>query len=92
MDWIKADKKQLLQIALSEDCPIEFKYRAVLELQERKKKKDYLPQIVYLFGMGLLVPDIAKALFLSHQKVEKIINQKELWRTRYYKEKGRCQN
>jgi hypothetical protein len=35
MNWNKATKKQLLQIALSEDCPLEFKHLAAAELQKR---------------------------------------------------------
>lgn len=82
LDFSKATKQQLLQIAQSEECPIDFKYRACSEMQKRRKKIDYLQQIVYLFGMGLLVPQIAEVLSISHMKVEKVINQKELWRTR----------
>jgi hypothetical protein len=37
--------------------------------------------------MGLLVPQIAEVLSVSHMKVEKIINQHELWRTRLQTEK-----
>jgi DNA-binding NarL/FixJ family response regulator len=83
-----ATKEQLLQIAMFEDCEIDLKYAAVRELQNQRKKQkdDYLQQIVYLFGKGLIVPQIAKQLCISNQKVEKVINQKCLWKTRYFRE------
>jgi hypothetical protein len=86
INFTKANKKQLLQIAQSEFCPLYYKYQACSELLKRRNKVDYVPQIVYLFGMGLLVPEIADALSISHMKVEEVINQKELWRTRLRKE------
>jgi hypothetical protein len=91
LDFTKATKEQLLQIALYEACPNDLKFRACSEIQTRKllKKADYLQQIVYLFGKGLLVPEIANVLSISHMKVEKIINQHELWRTRLQQERVR---
>jgi hypothetical protein len=86
LNFTKANKRQLLQIAQSESCPLDYKYQACLELLKRRNKVDYVPQIVYLFGMGLLVPEIADSLSISHMKVEAIINRKELWKTRLQKE------
>lgn len=36
MNWNKATKQQLLTI-ISEDCPINFKYKAAFELRRRKE-------------------------------------------------------
>jgi hypothetical protein len=38
LDMNKATKQQLFTI-LSEDCPVDFKYRAAFELQKRKEKE-----------------------------------------------------
>lgn len=37
MNFEKATKEQLLQIALYEDCPMSFKYEACRELQKRNR-------------------------------------------------------
>lgn len=39
LDFSKATKQQLLTI-ISEDCPVDFKYRAAFELQKRKEKAE----------------------------------------------------
>lgn len=86
--WNEATREQLLQVALHEDCENDYKYKAcsILQYQRHLNKADHLQEIVYLFSKGLLVSEIAKVLSISHQHVEKIINQKELWRTRLFKE------
>lgn len=88
LDWNSATREQLLQIAIHEDCEIDYKYKAcsILQYQRHLNKADYLQEIVYLFSKGLRVPEISKVLSISHPHVEKIINQKELWRTQLYKE------
>jgi DNA invertase Pin-like site-specific DNA recombinase len=88
MNWEKATKEQLLTIALDEDCPFDYKYKAcaILQYVRHLTNTDHLQEIVYLFSKGLLVPEIARLLSVSHQHVEKIINQKKLWKTRLYKE------
>lgn len=91
LDFTIAKKAQLLQIAMFEDCKIDWKYAAVKELQRRKRlaKEDYLPQIVYLFSKGLIAPEIARELSISSQKVEKTINQHKLWKVRLNREMKR---
>jgi DNA invertase Pin-like site-specific DNA recombinase len=88
MNWHQATREQLLQVALDEDCSFDYKYKAcsILQYQQHLNKADHLQEIVYLFAKGMLVSEIAKVLSISHQHVEKIINQKELWRTRLFKE------
>lgn len=53
-----ATKKQLLQIALFEDCPLEYKNKAVCELQMRWTDK-LLPDLILLYGEGLSLSQIA---------------------------------
>jgi DNA invertase Pin-like site-specific DNA recombinase len=86
--WNEATREQLLQVALDEDCSFDYKYKAcsILQYQQHLNKTDYLQEIVYLFSKGLRVPEIARILSITHQHVEKIINQKQLWKTRLYKE------
>lgn len=86
--WEKASREQLLQVALHEECEMDYKYKAcsILQYQWHLNKADHLQEIVYLFSKGLIVPEIARILSVSHQYVEKVINQKELWRTRLYAE------
>jgi hypothetical protein len=52
MHFEDATKEQLLQIALWEDCPIEYKYEAAAELQMRQWRDDYLKDLVRLWGEG----------------------------------------
>jgi hypothetical protein len=87
INWHLATKEQLFTI-LSEDCPIDYKYKAcsMLLYKRNLEKADYLQEIVYLFGSGLLVPKIAEILSVSHQHVEKTINQKRLWTSRLHSE------
>ena len=88
MNWHKATREQLLTVALHEECDNEYKLKAcsILQYQRHLNKTDHLQEIVYLFSKGLLVPEIARALSVTHQHVEKIINQKKLWKTRLFNE------
>jgi hypothetical protein len=88
LKWEKASREQLLQVALHEDCEIEYKYKAcsILQYQRHLNKADHLQEIVYLFSKGLLVPEIAIILNVTSQHVEKIINQKNLWKSRLHSE------
>lgn len=47
-----ATKEQLLQICLWEDCPIDYKYEAAVELQMRQWNDEYLTRLVRLWGEG----------------------------------------
>jgi hypothetical protein len=59
MDFTKATNDQLLFIAMKERCPIELKYRAVRELQERQISDDIKGEIIYEAGKGTSLFDIA---------------------------------
>lgn len=87
MKWEQATPDQLKTI-LAEDCPMEFKYRASLELQERKHqpKEHPLQKIVSLFGQGYGISEIAKRVGYSDYKVQRTIEKYGLWKVRLYNE------
>ncbi|MDX8288851.1 hypothetical protein SLL00_03560 [Metabacillus indicus] len=62
MNWDKATKKQLLQIALKEDCEFSDKFAAIRELQLRRWTDDMLTDLVRLWGMGQSIISIATEL------------------------------
>lgn len=64
-----ATKKQLLQIALWEECPIDYKYEAAAELQMRQWHDDYLQDLVRLWGEGKTSFQIAVELNIDIQAV-----------------------
>lgn len=47
-----ASRKQLLNIALYENCDLDLKYQAAAELQIRRWSDDMLPQLLTLWGKG----------------------------------------
>lgn len=81
MDFSKANKKQLLQIALYEPCPIEFKYRACSELQIRWTE-DMLTEVVIMYGKGYKPKEIADYLGVSLEQVGGIVSKYNLRRAR----------
>lgn len=64
-----ATKQQLIQICLWEDCPIEYKYEAAVELQIRQWRDEYLPDLVRLWGEGKSSFEIAAELGLDKNTV-----------------------
>ncbi len=74
-----ASKRQLLTIALWEDCPNDYKYQAVRELQLRQWHDDYLPDLVRLFGEGKSVFDISIELGVDYDAVDYRLTKLGLW-------------
>lgn len=52
MNWSIANKQQLLQIAMNENCELESKYESVRELQLRWTQ-DMLTDVVIMYGRGM---------------------------------------
>jgi DNA-binding protein Fis len=77
-----ATKRQLLQIALREDCSLDNKYEAVRELQLRQWNDSMLQDLVLLFGRGLSPFDVAIELGLDEYTVRKKLDQYGLKRRR----------
>jgi DNA-binding protein Fis len=77
-----ATKRQLLQIALREDCSLDDKYEAVRELQLRQWNDSMLQDLVLLFGRGLSPFDVAIELGLDEYTVRKKLDQYGLKRRR----------
>lgn len=69
MYYEDATRKQLLQIALHEDCSIDDKYEAVRELQLRQFTDDMLPDLVKLWGAGLSTFEIGIELGIPQSTV-----------------------
>lgn len=60
MDFMDATKKQLLTICLFEDCPLEYKYQAIRELQLKNWGPTFLQKLLKYWGMGLTEEQIAE--------------------------------
>lgn len=82
MNWDKANKNQLLQIALSESCSIDFKYRACSELQVRWSE-DMLTDVVVMYGKGNTPTEIADYLGVRRSVVRGIISHYNLRRVEH---------
>lgn len=74
-----ATKQQLLQIALWEECPLEYKYEAALELQMRQWHDDYLPALIKLWGEGLTSFQIAIELGVEQNVVAWQLEKHDLY-------------
>lgn len=81
MKWHKATKQQLLQIALNEDCPIDFKYKACYELQMRWNN-NMLTDVVVMYGKGYSPTEIAEYLGIGTQTVSGMISKYNLRRVK----------
>jgi len=79
MNWESANKKQLLQIAISEDCDIDYKYEAVRELQSRWSQ-DMLTDVVIMYGKGYMPKEIAEFLGVKAEQIGGIISKYQLRR------------
>jgi hypothetical protein len=76
MKWHKANKQQLLQIALKERCPVDFKYRACQELQMRWDDA-MLTDLVVMYGQQKEAWEIAEYLGVTEKVVRyKIVHYK----------------
>jgi hypothetical protein len=69
MNLENATKKQLLQIALYEDCPLSFKYEALRELDLRKWSDIHLQKLLKYWGMGKTQDWIAEKLGMDFSTV-----------------------
>ncbi|MCM3665529.1 hypothetical protein M3204_14015 [Mesobacillus subterraneus] len=79
MRWELANKQQLLQIAISEDCELDNKYEAARELQSRWSQ-DMLTDVVIMFGKGYMPKEIAEFLGVSVQQIGGVISKYQLRR------------
>lgn len=79
MKWHLANKQQLVQIALHEVCPVDYKYRAASELQTRWSE-DMLTDIVLFYGRGFSPLEIAEYLGIRVEVVGGIISKYKLRR------------
>lgn len=71
MDYQDATKKQLLQIALYEDCSLDDKYEAVRELQLKRWDGAFIRLLVKYWGMGMSYIDIADKFGVETWEVKK---------------------
>lgn len=83
VNWETATKKQLLQIALHEDCELEYKYTACRELQLRYQWiEEMTTELVLLYGKGYTPLFIATELGVEEHVIYKKLNQLGLWKRR----------
>ena len=66
----RATKKQLLTIALYEDCSLDLKWQAIAELEYRKWNDDYLIDLVRMWGQGKSSYEIAVKLDLPENTIK----------------------
>ncbi|WP_335520447.1 hypothetical protein [Neobacillus drentensis] len=81
MHFEDASKRQLLQIALHEDCSIDYKYRAARELQMRWSE-NLLPDLVRLYAKGMNMSEIAWELGLDPYTVRNKLKQYGIYKRR----------
>lgn len=60
ISWDNATKKQLLAIVFHDDCPLEYKYEAVKELQLKRWGPTFLQKLLKYWGIGLTETQIAE--------------------------------
>lgn len=65
-----ATKRQLLQIALFEDCDNDMKFEACRELQLRQWRDDYLIDLLRLWGQNKSIFEISIELGLDRGQIE----------------------
>ena len=74
-----ATKKQLLQIALHEDCDIDYKYDAAAELQMRQWQEEFLPELLRLWGKGMSAFNIGIEMGIPESTVRSRLRKYDLY-------------
>lgn len=74
-----ATRKQLLQVALYEDCHIDYKWEAVSELDYRKWHDDMLPTLIKLWGSGMSAFEIGIELDIPESTVRGKLKKYDLF-------------
>jgi hypothetical protein len=75
IDFESATKRQLLQIAMKEECSLDDKYAACRELQLRQWKDEMLEDLILLYGRGLSPFQISIELGIAEYMVWNKINE-----------------
>jgi hypothetical protein len=71
MNFEKATKKQLLQIAFDDSCPLEFRYEAARELQLKRWDNTFILKLVKYWGEGMEEWKIARLFGVEEWEVHK---------------------
>ena len=82
-----ATRKQLLQIALYEDCPIDYKYAACRELQIRQWQDWMITDMVLMWSKGWRTVDIAAELGVDLYVLEWQMSKRGLFGKRVKRKK-----
>jgi hypothetical protein len=88
MNFEDATKKQLLQIALKENCPLEYKYAAARELQLKTWGSSFLQKLVKYWGMGLTDIQIADRFGVEVWEVKDQLQKHNLYGKRVMRRGG----
>jgi hypothetical protein len=76
-----ATKTQLIAVCLYEDCPLDFKYEALRELQLRWTNQ-LLPELIKLYGTGMNLSSIADELGVDPYTVRNKLKQFKVYKRR----------
>lgn len=79
LNWHLANKYQLLQIALNENCPIDYKFEAAVEIQMRQWRNEFLLDLVRLWGDGKTSSQIATELGIERNVVSWQLEKHDLY-------------
>jgi hypothetical protein len=82
MDFENATKKQLLTIALYEDCSLDDKYAVCRELQLKTWGPHFLQRLVKYWGMGLTDIQIADKFGVEIWEVTTQLQKYNLYKSR----------
>jgi hypothetical protein len=82
MNFDEATKKQLLTIALHEDCSLDDKYAACRELQLKTWGPIFLQKLVKYWGMGFSDVQIAEKFGVEEWEIHKQLLKYNLYGTR----------
>jgi hypothetical protein len=82
MEFENATKKQLLTICLHEDCPLEYKYESLRELQLKNWGPHFLQKLVKYWGMGLTDIQIADKFGVEIWEVTTQLQKYNLYKSR----------
>lgn len=82
IDFENANKTQLLQIALDENCSLDDKYQACVELQLKRWDGAFLYKLVKYWGNGMSEIEVADKLGVEVWEVHDKLRDYGLFRKR----------
>jgi hypothetical protein len=87
MNFDEATKKQLLTICLFEECPLEYKYESIRELQLKNWGPTFLQKLLKYWGMGYSEESIAEKFGVEQWEIKKQLLKYNLYGSRVKRRK-----